>query len=134
MECGDAFAPAVLMIHRMGIMAEHSLTANIGSLYCYSNHMGRLVRQTTSSGVSCLLPEKNPRGITLGARAHFGANSPNTRMSGLFCVTSFRTRGGSRLSAQSALQSVSRFEVSTGDPHPLTLLCGYSFSSSSIKI
>ena len=24
MECGDAFTPAVLMIHRMGIMAEHS--------------------------------------------------------------------------------------------------------------
>ena len=35
------------------------------------------------------------------------------------------TRGWSRLPARSALQSVKRFEVSTGDPRPLAPLCGY---------
>ena len=34
------------------------------------------------------------------------------------CVTPFRQGGWSRLPARSALQSVSRFEVSTGDPRP----------------
>ena len=38
------------------------------------------------------------------------------------CVTPFRQGGWSRLPARSALQSVKRFEVSTGDPRPLAPL------------
>ena len=50
------------------------------------------------------------------------ADSPDIQMSGLFCVTPFRTNGRSRLSARSALQSVSRFEVSTRDLRPHAVL------------
>lgn len=47
-------------------------------------------------------------------------------MSGLFCVTSFRSRGWSGLPARSALQSANRFEVSAGDPRPLATLARLS--------
>ena len=76
---------------------------------------------------------KNP----LVTRAHFytlltgvcalcGADSPDRQMSGLLCVTPFRTRGWSRLPARSALQSTKRFEVSTGDLRPLAALAHLS--------
>lgn len=53
--------------------------------------------------------------------ASCGASHPDTRVSGWLCVAALRTRVWSRLSARSALQSVLRFEVSTGDQRPLRL-------------